>query len=151
MKRQLTADEWEAVMSAVSALEALNPKVLNTEHTIFHPKDLYAGTIDLICEIKGEPWIIDFKSSQDIWPSHKIQLSAYREALGNKHRIGVLQVGYKRNKNRYKFTEIEPCYNLFEAAYTIWKSENNGVQPSQKDYPLTLSLKLGGKHDTTQK
>lgn len=143
--RDLTADEWEAVMSFVAWFSTAKIEIINTEYTIFHPDDKFAGTIDLVCTINGEPYIVDFKSSQDIWPSHKIQLSAYRNALGNKHKIAILQVGYRRNKAKYKFTPIEPCYDLFNAAYTIWQSENDGVQPSQKDYPLNLSLNLGGK------
>ena len=149
--RDLTADEWEAVMSFVAWFSTANIEISNTEYTVFHPEDKYAGTIDLICNINGYPYIIDFKSSQDIWPSHKIQLSAYRHALGNKHKIAILQVGYRRNKAKYKFTEIDPCYDLFNAAYTIWQSENDGVQPSQKDYPLSLTLKQGEPNESTKK
>lgn len=148
--RQLNADEWEAVMSFVAWFEAIKPVVLSTEKTVFHPQDLYAGTIDLICEIKNKLWIIDFKTSQDVWPSHKIQLSAYNRALESKYNIGILQVGYRKTKAKYKFTEIEPCYDLFLAAHTIWKSENDGVKPMQKDYPLSLSLKQGETNEITK-
>lgn len=140
--RELTADEWEATMSAVAWFNTLKDfEIIATERTVFHPDDKYAGTIDLICKINGKLWIIDFKSSQDVWPSHRIQLSAYNKALDGGYRMGILQVGYRRTKTKYKFTEIEDCYDLFEAAYTIWQSENDRVKPMQKDYPLSLTLK----------
>src|SRR5205085_7684493 len=56
-------------------------------------------------------------------------------------RLGILQVGYKRNKNqKYKLTEITDKFPLFLAAKLIWANECEGVAPLQKDYPLLVSL-----------
>jgi hypothetical protein len=85
---------------------------------------------------------VDFKTSANIWPSHIIQVSAYKHALNvSVDRLGILQLGYKKNRQGWKFTEIDDDFNLFNAAYTIWKSEMANVQPNQKDYPLSLSIK----------
>jgi hypothetical protein len=54
--------------------------------------------------------------------------------------LGILQVGYKRNKNGFKFTEVEDQYPLFLATREIWKKETSGQRPLQKDYPLEISL-----------
>jgi len=38
----------------------------------------YGGTIDLVARINGEPYLIDFKTSEDWRLSHLLQMSAYR-------------------------------------------------------------------------
>jgi len=102
----------------------------------------YAGTVDLLCEINGEPWIVDFKTGQNIWPSAEIQVSAYKEAITDipNIKLGILQLGYWRTKTKYKFTEIKDKYDLFLAAKRIWQNDQEGVEPKQKDYPMELKL-----------
>lgn len=114
----------------------------------------YAGTVDLLCEIAGQLYLVDFKTSQYIWPSHELQVSAYKHAGGEetlKAKLAILQVGYKLNKRRYKFTEVDDCYNEFLAARTIWAKEQKGVHPHQKDYPLRVRLDLGENNEAPSK
>lgn len=140
--RELTAEEYLGVMSFVDWYKATKPKTIKTEHTVFAPEKTHAGTIDYICEIDKEPWIIDFKTSPSIYPSYECQLTAYRIALGIEARLGILQLGYKYNKNKkWKFTEIEFQPDLWEACYKIWQKECAGIHPLQREYPLSLSLK----------
>ena len=55
--------------------------------------------------------------------------------------MAILQLGYRRNKDHYKFTEIENKFDLFLAAKQIWLNETKGkVKPFQRDYPLSISL-----------
>ncbi|MFA5324523.1 MAG: hypothetical protein WC373_17735 [Smithella sp.] len=141
--RPLTTQEYAAAMSFVDWFNEYKPVVKKTELTVFSPDDRYAGTLDLYCEIEGEPWIVDFKTSAQIWPSHEIQLSAYKHAHNPEARIGVVQLGYKYNKKKkWKFTEIEDQFDLFNASYRIWQKECAGISPLQRDYPLELTLKL---------
>jgi hypothetical protein len=112
----------------------------------------YAGTLDRIYEIEGRIWIVDLKTSQQVWEEHKLQISAYSHAdidfvkLGisqekwDKRGLAVLQLGYRLNKAGFKFTEIEDKYNLFRMARAIWDNENPEAKPKQKDYPLTIKL-----------
>jgi hypothetical protein len=145
--RALTTTEYANVMSFVEWFDEYKPKVRKTECTVFSPDELYAGTLDLDCEIEipkfeGE-WIIDFKTSPNIWPSHELQLSAYKHAHNPKARIGILQLGYKYNKKKkWKFTEITDQMPLFNATYKIWEKECAGISPLQRDYPLELKLKF---------
>ncbi len=139
--RELTTEEYVCVMSAVDWYNEYKPKAIFTEHTVFSPDDRFAGTLDLLCEIKGQDFIVDFKTSSDIWPPHKIQVTAYRMALGIDAKLAIVQLGYRRNKiKKFKMTEINPDEVLFEAAYTIWKSEVSEKTPLQKDMPLELKL-----------
>jgi hypothetical protein len=148
--RQLTTEEYANVMSFVAWFNEAKPKSIKTEFTVFAPGNTHAGTIDYICEINGETWVIDFKTSASIWPSHIIQLTAYRIALDIECKLGILQLGYKYNKNKkYKLTEVPFKPDLWKAAYTIWEDECKGIVPLQRDYPLELSLNLGGSNATT--
>jgi hypothetical protein len=141
--RELTVQEYANVMSFVEWFNEYKPVAKKTEFTVFSPDNRYAGTVDLYCEIEGEPWIIDFKTSAQIWPSHEIQLCAYKHALNIDARIGVVQLGYKYNKKKkWKFTEIDDQFDLFEASYRIWQKECAGISPLQRDYPLELKLNI---------
>lgn len=136
-QEEVTVKEWEAIISFADWFHEAKPKVIAVETVVYN--ELYAGTIDLICEIDGETWIIDFKTSSNVWPSHELQISAYKHAYAV-DKMGILQIGYSRNKRGWKLTQIDDKYHLFEAAYEIWKAECLGVKPLQKDYPLTITL-----------
>ena len=166
---QLTLEEYEALMAFGAWFEATQPKVLDREFVLFNEEPQYAGTGDLLAEIKGERYLIDFKTGQDIWPEHELQVSAYANAIADmtmtttdvdekekvitvetdvqKPKTAILQVGYRRNKRGWKFTEIADKYDLFLASYRIWQEENGNVKPFVKDYPV--SLKLGEVKDET--
>lgn len=59
----------------------------STMETIFIEKPLVSnifncgGTIDWYGNINGEPWLVDIKTSNGLWPEHVYQVSAYREML----------------------------------------------------------------------
>lgn len=46
--------------------KARKPEPLATEHRVYHKVLLYAGTVDLICEIKGRLTLVDYKSSASV-------------------------------------------------------------------------------------
>lgn len=136
--KELTAIEYEAIMSFVRWADETQPEILAIDYTLVEPKEGYAGTIDIKCKINGEIWIVDIKTSANVYMSHEIQVSAYKHADKECQKIAILQVGYARNKAKFKFTEIEDQYPLFLAAKAMWAKENKDVLPSQKDFPLEL-------------
>lgn len=103
---------------------------------------------------RGQVWIVDLKTSQSIWPEHELQISSYshmqidHKKLGltdrewQKRKLAILQIGYKKNKKGYKFTEIQDKYHLFKTAYKIWKNENPDIKPKERDYPLVIFSKF---------
>lgn len=139
----ITLEEYEASMSFVEWHKEAKPKTLANEITIWNDKDNYAGTLDYICEIDGEIWLIDFKTSKEVYASHEIQLSAYKNSCTEFpiKKMAILQLGYKKNKyKKWKLTEIEDQYDLFQAAHRIWKKECGGMELKKKDYPTSISL-----------
>lgn len=51
------------------------PKLIFTEKNYIN--NLYGGTIDLLCEIEGKIYLIDFKTSKKIHSTQLIQLAGY--------------------------------------------------------------------------
>ena len=147
-EEELTVEEWECLMSFRAWLDAVKPELVEVEVTVFNEREHYAGTIDRIYKIKDEHWIVDLKTSQYIWPSHKIQISAYAHTRVDQRcpfKLGILQLGFKRNRNGYKFTEVEDQYDLFLNAKAIWHNENPDAKPKQRDYPLSIAAECRRK------
>jgi hypothetical protein len=150
VEEQLDLLEYEAVMHFTKWHKEYKPTPIVIEAPVFSEQHNYAGTMDLLCAIPrfGQNRVlIDFKTSQYIWPSHEIQLSAYKHALieeepefGPEIKLAVLQIGYKRNENGWKFTTIDDKFDLFQAARQIWHEECGTQEPLIKDYPTRLKL-----------
>lgn len=141
----LSPSEWECLMSFKEWFEETKPEVLDAEYTVWNERYRYAGTIDLKVLIDGVVWIIDVKTSSNIWPTFELQLSAYKHADPHAPkgvRLAILQVGYSRNKKKkWKFTAVPDQFGLFLAARKIWKKEMDSVSgPFQREYPLELTL-----------
>lgn len=155
---ELTLEECDAILSFKRFVAQNNPVSIAWDFTMFDPEGKYAGTGDWFCKIGEEYWLIDFKSGQDVWPSHFVQLNIYKDLFRTNRdeitemfpliaeipkdaviKMAVLQVGYRRNKNMFKLTEIEDDMELVEATRTIWKREHGGEKPSMLEYPIVLS------------
>ena len=141
--KELTLDEYDCLLSFAEWVKDYKPTFLKSEFVVWNDIDNYAGTVDLLCTIGKDTYIVDFKTGQSIWPSYGLQISAYLKALPEhipNVKLAILQLGYLKNRKKYKFTEIEDKYNLFLAVKQIWKEENENVFPKQKDYPLSIQL-----------
>ena len=145
LPEELTLEEYECLMAFRDWWAGVlpTPTVIAREFVLWG--DGYAGTGDLLCTIKGEPWLIDLKTSQYVWPEHELQVSAYKRALPPPWatpapKLGILQVGYRANKRKWKLTEVADQYDLFLSAKAIWAKETEGTEVFQRDYPLRLSL-----------
>ena len=146
---ELSLEEYECLMAFRDWWADAKPTLIAREFVLWG--DGYAGTGDLLCAIRNakteqyEPWLLDLKSGQYVWPEHELQVSAYKRALPPEWaapnlRLGILQVGYRANKRRWKLTEIEDQYDLFLSAKAIWAKETEGQMVLQRDYPLALTL-----------
>lgn len=159
-QEELTLEECDAILSFINwkkeKEEEYIVETLTFESTVFSDQYNYAGTIDWIAKLTHKEtnevssWIIDFKTSQQVWPSHELQLNAYKRTIENGEnevkdldvsniRMAILQVGYRKNKAGWKFTEIENDFDMFLTAQKIWKKEHGDEKPSKRDYPIVLS------------
>lgn len=138
---EITVQEYEAIISFYDWAKEMNPKFISSERTVFNKELKVAGTLDCIAEIDGQIYLIDFKTSANIYLSHQAQISFYKTCDDVKvDKMAILQLGYARNKKKYKFTEVEDKFDRFMDAYGFWSEDNLNKQPYQKDFPQSIQL-----------
>lgn len=156
---ELSLEEYQCLLTFRDWWRAAKPETLAREVVVWSDEHGYAGTVDWLGMVhattgdKGQPeaeaslWLLDWKTGQEVWPEHRLQVSAYVHAAlpvgvgpGATWRLGILQLGYRRNARGWKFTEIEDAFELFLAAKAIWAAETAGEAPLQVEYPLAVSL-----------
>lgn len=177
-ERDLTFEELECVNSFCNYLADLKEnyevETIRNGMTLVSDKHNYGGTLDwlvmLTPKVEGKnplklggptPFLIDFKTSQQVWRSAEMQVSAYKRTIENGEnavelrnengtgtgkyldasnmRIAILQVGYRMNKRFWKFTEVEDCFDLFLMSQQIWKKEVGDADVRVIDFPIVLS------------
>lgn len=140
----LTLEEYDALRAFAAWHTAAQPILVEKDIVVWNDAHGYAGTIDFLCRMGSALWLLDFKTSQGVWPSHELQVSAYKHARPewSAAKLGILQIGYRRNRDGYKLTEVEDQFPLFLAAKQIWAKETAGQSPKQRDYPLQLQLSI---------
>jgi hypothetical protein len=162
--------DWQRDTAADYLIETLA-----TEITVFSDINGFAGTIDWVVRLTPKPqgknplklggatpFVVDFKTSKQVWKEHELQVSAYRVALENGEnpirlknangtegpvidisglKTAILQVGYERNRAGYKFTEVDDAFPLFKVAHQIWKAEVGDNTPgfTKREFPIVLS------------
>jgi len=149
---ELKPEEYAAIMSFKNWYDETKPKFIMQETTVISEKYNFAGTVDAVAKIGDQLYIIDWKTSQYVWPSMEAQLSAYKQALKEMGRkvegvkLAILQIGYRKNKRGYKFTEVDDQFDsLFLPAQKFWEKDNSGKSPRQVEYPLEIKLDLPKK------
>lgn len=79
------APEWRDEVrsyleNAVKFLTDFEVLVEMTEASVFSRSQKYAGTLDMIAEIAGQRWLVDFKTGSGVYPEVGLQMSAYANA-----------------------------------------------------------------------
>lgn len=149
---ELTAEEWECIMAFRGWVADEKVRFLLSPEWILVDEEVgFAGTCDApLVEVNGSLYVVDYKTSKNIYQSHIAQLSAYMFALrkneiwkkavdGRDVQMAVLQLG-KSTKKGYKFTEIPYDFESFLAARLFWDRAEKVKDPPQKDFPLSISL-----------
>lgn len=96
-------DVWQMFLRFVEWWEEYNPTLIEVEVHLFSDELKVAGTCDIVCEIDGELWIIDFKTSNNLQSTYDLQAAVYgqmyEECYGKKaDRFGILWL--KSNKRK---------------------------------------------------
>ena len=120
--------EWTPYVEAYKRWkEAVHPEILAIELRLGCSK--YAGTIDRICRINGELWVIDLKTTSQVHPHVGVQLAAYaalaERKFGASYRRAALQL---RGDGTFKQTEFkslkdETCFNALLGIF-YWQVSN---------------------------
>jgi len=73
-------DIQNAVRGVAQIIEWLKPEPIFIESSLWNMTHGYAGTCDLIATIDGETWLLDWKSSKDVYADNGLQIAAYSRA-----------------------------------------------------------------------
>ena len=150
--------EWSGICKFKEFYDTHKVKVIATEVIVYSEKYKYAGTIDLICEINGETWLIDHKFAKGIYNTGWLQLAAYKSAwqeMGNKpiDRMGILWLkaltrGPAKDKIQGAGWQLkepvknyEQLFSIFISTLNIHNFENPKCKPKNRIYPNKLNLK----------
>jgi hypothetical protein len=104
-------------------LQDVKPEKIESEKTIVNLKEGYAGTLDLLAKINGEPCIIDVKTSKDgeTYREAFLQVSAYLGAMPEIKRGFVLGLGAN---GKYTFKEVDVDLEAFLACKKLYEYLN---------------------------
>jgi len=123
----------KSVLSFYNWFNTYRPTGIRTEHKVASIPLRIAGTLDLFCQIGGQNYIIDFKTSSAVRLNHELQISAYKycyeEMYGVKiDRTFVLRLGSK-HRDGYEFKEIIRPFSHFKSVYDTFIALHNGKMP----------------------
>lgn len=140
------------LVAFVDWLGETQPQIAEESHVEFVVASTlkYAGTLDIYCHIDGEPWIIDIKTSRNVYPSHFLQIAAYRNAFKEMTDIdanmGILHLKDTTKKGFQFVTEMkiggkEVTTEDFMTVYDMYLMLNGGQipePPERIEYPEVL-------------
>lgn len=112
----------KAVNAAMTWIEDHKVTSCICESRMTHSALRYGGTIDLIASVDGVASIVDWKTSNNIYPKHFIQLAAYAELIDyncgyypNVHLVHLdKEYGVPRDKNFYGPTDLSDYWRIFK-------------------------------------
>lgn len=159
-EQHVSFEEWKMILKFVEFWTTYKPILYSSEFAMCDPELGYGGTIDIVCEIEGEIWLIDTKTSNAIHKSYELQLAAYatmwnkRNAPQHIQRTGIMWLkaatrgedksGKKIQGNGWQVKEFDRdyfhAYKIFEHAHAIWKEENPNYKPKNLIYPDRVKL-----------
>jgi len=148
---------WEMFLKFVEFWETYKPTLLETEVHLFSDELKVAGTCDLVCEINGELWIIDFKTSNHIHTSYELQAAVYgkcyEECFGVRpQRFGLLWLkSNKRKLNQEKMygqgweivessRSYEENLEIFGHVQALFNLENPSHKPNFLNFKTSAKL-----------
>jgi|TARA_R100001530_G_scaffold1410_2_gene2570 hypothetical protein len=69
------------VLAFLKWMDKNDVKMLNSESHIYSKKHKYAGILDLEAEVNGKLAIVDFKTSNGLYPEMRLQVAGYQIAM----------------------------------------------------------------------
>ena len=100
---QYSPDVWQMFLRFVEWWEEYKPTLIETEVHLYSDELKVAGTCDMVCEIDGQLWIIDFKTSNHLQTTYDLQAAVYgkcyEECYGKTpDRYGILWLKSSKRK-----------------------------------------------------
>lgn len=116
---------------AVDLLDREGVRTVETEARGYNRGLWYAGTIDLIADINGKTWLLDWKSSRSIHETHIMQIAAYahmrtiltidgeEKPMPHIDRLGIIHISDESATLIDAGDPDGPAWDMFQGAHTI--------------------------------
>ena len=131
------------------------PEVIVHEFSFASDELGYGGTIDMVCKINNEVWLIDYKSGNSVYESHFLQMAAYKKAwelLNPTVKIqncGLLHLKSNTRKEikdsiqgkgwKMEISEnVNDDFEYFQYCQKLWHKANPKASPKIQEYPLSF-------------
>ena len=150
---------WQMFLKFVEFWEEYKPTLIEAEVHLFSDKLKIAGTCDMVCEINGELWVIDFKTSNHLQTTYDLQAAIYaqcfEECFGKKvDRTGILWLKSSKRKaakgkiqgkgwEMYESPRSqEENLDIYRAVRTLFDLENPNHKPAFTQFRTTAKRDL---------
>ena len=150
-----TLKEWQMISKFMEFFKNVD-SVKQVEMQLFSEKHRVGGTLDFVCEINGETWLIDFKTSNGIYKTYELQLAIYKEVYEEMmetkiDRYGVLWLNANVRTDKpplqgigwqvKEFTDFHNHnLNLYHHTRALWDEENPNYKPKNLEYRNSFKL-----------
>ena len=140
-------EEKLLLMAFVNWVNEVKPKFIASELTMWHPDYPVAGTADIICEIKGQLFLIDIKTGGS-YDTHELQLTSYGRLYKLIYRrepaLSVLRLRVVRNLPKYEPIRYGYMDKELEAAVALWNWRNPNLPkpPEGPKFELPKMIQL---------
>lgn len=148
--------EWSMFEKYIEFRERFQFDIIHNEMNMVSEQYKLGGTLDRVIKMNGKNYLIDIKTSNNIWKQYWIQLAAYKMMFEGLHdeKIDGIAILWLNAKTRslgkagsmqgvgYQFlveediSVIDKYWKLFQATYTLWKEENGDIEPKEHTYQL---------------
>ena len=117
-------DARPRVQAAARFVVEHKPEVVGVEVMVWDYHRGTSGTFDLLAWIKGELWLLDYKTSKRVYTSHALQLAGYegmRQVLGLRP-VDHMGVVLLNEDGTYELEEQHARPVEFWAVYRAWRA-----------------------------
>lgn len=149
--------DWSMFERYIEMRERFPFTIIENELNLVSHKYKIGGTLDRIIEMNGKKYLIDIKTSNNIWKQYWIQLSAYKAMYEEirEEKIDGVAIFWLNAKTRTNgkagslqgagyqiLLEDDPAiidkyFKLFQATQTLWFEENGDITPREHTYKLS--------------
>lgn len=141
-----------AVAAATRLMDVLQMVPVLREVPVFHVEHRWGGTADLVADIHGTRWLLDWKTGRNVFDSTAVQLAAYNHAThyldGDQirewvpaQRCGVVHIT-PDDAQLYPTEAGDDVYTTFRYAYMVadWTARARNAWKAGDPWPIHPSL-----------
>lgn len=152
-----TLNEWKMITKFMDFYNNLVENFEAVEIQVFSKKWKVGGTIDFICNINNEKWLIDFKTSNSIYKTYELQLAIYKEVYEEMtskkiDRYGVLWLNSNTRTKKdlqgigWQIKEFTKNHDhnikLYRCTRKLWDEENPNYKPKNLEFENSYKINV---------